>query len=234
MSKYRIAELLIEICPNYDYTKQLCRPYKVDSEQEPDMYVAVTEQEILAEQVPDVQHSPGYLESLAIYRKIAEHLADFDGFLAHGAVIAKDGHAYMFCAPSGTGKTTHVRLWQELYPDALMVNGDKPIIRKKGDKWMAYGTPWAGKEGMQTNTGVPLCGICTLQRGQINRISPIDPEQRLTALARHVYFPHDARAAKTVSLVAVACSAIPMYSLYCNISQDAAQLSYQTMTKENV
>lgn len=232
MSKYRIAGLLIEISTSYDYTEQLCKEYRTETDDLPDMCIKVTEQEILAEQAPDVPHAPGYLESLAIYRKIAEHLADHDGFLAHGAVIAKDNRAYMFCAPSGTGKTTHVRLWQDLYPDTLMVNGDKPIIRKKGDQWIAYGTPWAGKERMQTNVGVPLDGICMLQRGQVNSITPIDPEQRLTALARHVYFPHDARAAKTVSLVAIACSAVPMYTLCCNVSDEAAQLSYQTMTKE--
>ncbi len=232
MALYRIADLIIEISPKYDYTARMCAPYLTDTG-EPDMRVSVSDAEIMAEDAPDVPHNPGYLESLAVYRKIAEHLADFDGFLCHGAVIAKNGRAYMFCAPSGTGKTTHIRLWQQEFPDTVVINGDKPIIRRRGNDWIAYGTPWAGKEGLQTNTGAPLGGVCMLSRAAQNTMSPIKPDDRLTALARHVYFPHDARAAKTVALLAVLTSSVPTYSLGCNVSPEAAHLSYTTMKKEN-
>lgn len=232
MALYRIADLIIEIIPKYPFTASLCQPYLIESG-EPDMRVQVSEQEIDAEQSADAPGSRGYLESLAIYRKIAEHLADFDGFLAHGAVIAAGDRAYMFCAPSGTGKTTHIRLWQQTYPHTVIINGDKPIIRRRGDEWIAYGTPWAGKERLQTNLGLPLHGICMLSRDTCNHIALIKPDQRLTAIARHVYFPHDARAAKTVALLAVLGSAVPTYALGCTPTPEAAHLSYITMTKEN-
>lgn len=231
MAFYRIADLIIEITPKYDYTLRMCAPYLTDA-QDPDLRVSVTEQEISAEDAPELPHAPGYLESLAIYRKIAERLADFDGFLAHGAVIAQNGRAYMFCAPSGTGKTTHIRLWQKEFPDTVIINGDKPIIRRRGHDWMAYGTPWAGKEGMQTNTCAPLCGICMLSRAGQNTMHPIEQDERLTALARHVYFPHDARAAKTVALLASVGASVPTYALGCTPFPEAAHLSYTTMTKE--
>lgn len=231
MALYRIAELTVEISPKYPYTSLLCEPYRIESG-EPDLRVQVSEAEIDAEQTDGVRGSRGYPESLAIYRKLAEQLADFDGFLAHGAVIASKGRAYMFCAPSGTGKTTHVRLWQATYPHTVIVNGDKPIIRRRGDEWIAYGTPWAGKEGLQTNVGLPLHGICMLSRDTHDRIGLIEADQRLTAMARHVYFPHDARAARTVALLAELGSAIPVYTLGCTPTPDAARLSYNTMTKE--
>ena len=231
MALYRIADLILEITPKYDYTSRLCAHYTV-SNGTPDMQITVTDAEIMAEDAPDVPHTPGYLESLAIYRKIAERLADFDGFLAHGAVIAKDGRAYMFCAPSGTGKTTHIRLWQKEIPDTVIINGDKPIVRRRGADWIAYGTPWAGKEGMQTNAGAPLCGICMLSRAAQNSMRPIKQDERLTALAHHVYFPHDARAAKTVALLASMTASVPTYALGCNLLPEAAHLSYTTMTKE--
>lgn len=233
MALYRIADLTLDITPKYGYLADMCAPYLADGGT-PELCISVSDAEIMAESAPDVPSHPGYLESLAVYRKIAERLADFDGFLCHGAVIAENGRGYMFCAPSGTGKTTHVRLWQKEFPDTVVINGDKPIIRRQGAQWIAYGTPWAGKEGLQTNLGVPLGGICMLERAKENTVHAIDPDDRLTALARHVYFPHDARAAKTVALLASATAAVPLFSLGCNISPQAAHLSHSTMTKESL
>lgn len=228
MALYRIADLIIEINPKYDYTPRMCAPYEIESGT-PDMRICVREDEISAEQAPDVPHSRGYLESLAIYRKIAEQMAAHQGFLAHGAVIALDGCAYMFCAPSGTGKTTHLRLWQALYPDTVVINGDKPLIRQKDGRMYAYGTPWAGKEGLQTNAGAVLCGICVLSRAQHNSITPIARDKVMAALAQHVYFPTDQSAAQTLSLLAELSRSVPVYSLCCNADADAARLSYQTL-----
>ena len=228
MALYRIADLIMEITPKYDYTPRMCAPYQIESG-EPDMRICVSEDEISAEQDPDVPHSRGYLESLAIYRKIAEQMAAHDGFLAHGAVIALEGCAYMFCAPSGTGKTTHLRLWQALYPDAVVINGDKPLIRQKDGKMYAFGTPWAGKEGLQTNAGAPLCGICVLSRAKQNSMTPIARDKVMAAIAPHVYFPTDQSAAQTLSLLAALSSTVPVFSLYCNTQQEAARLSHHTL-----
>lgn len=228
MALYRIADLIIEIHSTYDYTSRMCAPYLVQTG-EPDMCICVDEQEISAEDTPDQPHSRGYLESLAIYRKIAEKMAVYNGFLAHGAVIAQQGCAYMFCAPSGTGKTTHIRLWQSLYPDTLVINGDKPLIREICGKFYAFGTPWAGKEGLQTNVGMPLCGMCILKRGEQNIIKPISADKVMAAVAPHVYFPTDASAAHTLSLLAQLTKQIPVYTLSCNVSAEAAQLSYRTL-----
>lgn len=77
-----------------------------------------------------VPFSDAYLETLAVYRKIAESLPNKNVLLFHGSVIAVDGEGYMFIAPSGTGKSTHTRLWREQFgARAVMVNDDKPLIR---------------------------------------------------------------------------------------------------------
>lgn len=63
----------------------------------------------------------------------------------HGTVVDHNGQAYMFTAPSGTGKTTHAKLWLDNLPDAFIVNGDKPFIIAGDEQPKACGTPWAGK-----------------------------------------------------------------------------------------
>ena len=93
----------------------------------------------------------------------------------------------------------------------------------------AYGTPWAGKEGLQTNAGAVLCGICVLSRAQHNSITPIARDKVMAALAQHVYFPTDQSAAQTLSLLAELSRSVPVYSLCCNTDADAARLSYQTL-----
>ena len=74
-------------------------------------------------------YSDGYLEELAVYRKISEKMPYYDTILFHGSVVAVDGAAYLCTAASGTGKSTHTRLWREYLGDnAVMVNDDKPLI----------------------------------------------------------------------------------------------------------
>ena len=105
----------------------------------------------------------------------------------HGAAIAFDGAAYLFTAPSGTGKTTHVRLWRQyLGSRVTVVNGDKPFLSLEPDGTVrVWGSPWAGKERWQSPISVPLCGVCLLERGT-DRICRLPPEQALAQYEQHL------------------------------------------------
>ena len=93
----------------------------------------------------------------------------------HGAVVAWKNQGYLFTAPSGTGKSTHLALWKKYLGDqAEVINGDKPILKVTEDEVWVYGTPWAGKEQWQVNKKVALKGICFLERGEKNSIQKID------------------------------------------------------------
>ena len=99
----------------------------------------------------------GYLESLAIYRKIAEKVIEYNGFLLHGVVVEVNKCGIAFLARSGVGKSTHVMLWKELLKNKLtIINGDKPLVRIIDGKIFAYGTAWAGKEKLHKNTKTEL------------------------------------------------------------------------------
>ena len=178
-------------------------------------------------------YSDDYLESLAVCRKIAERMPEYDVFLFHGSAVAADGNAYVFTAPSGTGKSTHARLWRELLGEkAVMVNDDKPFIRVRPDGTAtAYGTPWDGKHHLSSNTAVPLKAVCVLERAEENFIRKISKTEALPALIRQTYRPEDPRALDR-TLTLLERMNVKLYRLGCNTDLSAAELSYNTMKED--
>ena len=171
-------------------------------------------------------------EYLAIYRCIAEKIVDFNGFLMHASVVEKDGKAYAFSAPSGTGKSTHARLWRENIDGVHMINDDKPIIRLFDGIPYACGTPWCGKHNLSENRLVPLQAICFLEQSPENAIESRRPEQEISKLIAQVYRPSDARLMlKTLDLIDMALAHLSVYRMRCNMEPDAPILSYSRMSK---
>lgn len=174
---------------------------------------------------------PDYLEYICVYRKLAERLPDYDAFVFHGAAIAMDGRAYLFTAPSGTGKTSHGQIWRYLWADrAYFLNGDKPILRRGPEGFLACGTPWRGKEGFGVNETLPIQGICLLHRGTENRIERAAPEELIRFLTRQIYIPRDPdRAERLLQLLDACCRTVPAWSMRCTLNLDAARISYAAM-----
>ena len=124
----KLAGIPIGIDNRYAYVRRLCAGYETAGR--PAFTVRASEREIRAEQGGRTGPSRGYCESLCLYRQICRRLPFYDAFLMHASVVAVDGEAYAFAAPSGTGKTTHTRLWlQQFGSRAQVVNGDKPVFR---------------------------------------------------------------------------------------------------------
>lgn len=137
------------------------------------------------------------------------------------------GAAYAFTAPSGYGKTTHARLWLEAFgPEARIINGDHPLIRCQNGEFIAYDTPFCGKEGYNVNTGVPLRGICYLTHSQDNRIRPMAHSMALAQLFYDTCFAKDT-VGQYLSFITQLVEHIPVYQLYCNT--DADRVAYLGM-----
>jgi len=152
-------------------------------------------------------------------------------FLMHGAVIAMDDQAYMFTAPSGTGKTTRIRLWQKQYPSSIIVNGDKPLIRISKDKIIACGTPWCGKEGWNTNTMVPLRAIFLLERSdERNSIEEISLGSAFPALLQQTYRPDESELMrKTLLLLKSLEGKVKIFKFRSTPTVDSICLAYETV-----
>ena len=170
-------------------------------------------------------------ESALVYRKIADSLIDYHLLLLHGAAITVDNKGYIFTAPSGTGKTTHIKNWLKVIPGTYVVNGDKPLIDVKNK--LIFGTPWCGKEKMNTNTFVPLSGIVSLVRGDDNSIMPISFSEMLPVYLQQIYIPDERiKAIKAYKLIDY-LKDIPCYRLICNMNDESAIVSHQGLCKNN-
>ena len=179
------------------------------------------------------QFSDAYLETLAVYRKIADHLLSCDTLLFHGSVIAVDGEGYLFTAKSGTGKSTHTRLWREYFGErAVMVNDDKPLLHITDSGVTVYGTPWDGKHRLSTNTAVPLNGIFLLERDTTNHIELAAPHVVYPLIVQQTNRSFTADGMKqTLSLIDHMLLVVPVYRLGCNMDIEAARVAYEGMNR---
>lgn len=172
-----------------------------------------------------------FLERAAIGRAFGEFLFDRGVLLMHGSAVAVDGEGYLFTARSGTGKSTHTRLWCASFGDrAVMINDDKPFIAVTGEGATIYGSPWSGKHGLDSNIAVPLQGICFLERGVENVICPAERERWMPVLQEQCYCPLDARKEESFTqLVTQLAEKVPLWHLFCNKSMDAATVAFDAM-----
>ena len=234
--KIKLANLIVHIQGVYENLREYCRDYIIADDAEEDFLIKITPEDIQKERrtSEDEQKSDYYMEVITSLLKIAEELPGRESFLMHGAVVAWKEQGYIFTAPSGTGKTTHVRLWKKyLGADVEIVNGDKPVLAVERETVVAYGTPWAGKERLQKNCSVPIKGICFLRQAETNRIQKLDKKRALELLLPQVYIMSDSeKAGRTLELFSKLLERVPVYEFYCNISEEAVRCSFGMLTEK--
>jgi len=236
MFTIRIANITIKLDHRYSYVHQLCKNYIVADEEKADLTVSVSDEEIRREMAAsEFPTNPAYAEGVCLYRRICYQLPSlFHAFLFHGALIEYEGRGYVFAAKSGTGKSTHIALWQKHFgKDVRVINGDKPIMRFEGDTLLAFGTPWCGKEGLEINASVPVRAICFLERGQENAIKRISPADAVVRTFEQVLTPTDLASVDAMfPLLDRMLAEIPCYLLTCNMDEEAAEVAYRGMKDE--
>lgn len=240
---YRIADKNIEICSIYSDVHTLCSDYRYEGE--PDFTVEILQRDIEFERERSaaedraqghdvIEYSDGYLETLAVYRKIADRMLDYRTILFHGSCVAVDGVGYLFTAKSGTGKSTHTRLWREYFGDrAVMINDDKPLIRISDEGATIYGTPWMGKHGLGMNASVPLSAVCVLERDSENRIVRVEKKSIYPMLLQQTHRPGGAAdMAKKLRIIDDLAARVGLYRLGCNMNIEAASVAYEGMVRK--
>lgn len=106
----------------------------------------------------------------------------------HGVVMEYDGMGILVVASAGTGKTTHTRMWRDS-KNALIINGDRCLCRKKEGVWYAYGMPWSGSSGEYINRRVPISCIVNLNRGLENTVYPLSAFDGSLRLMQRIFAP---------------------------------------------
>lgn len=159
--------------------------------------------------------------------------ADQHTMLMHASVIRCEGKGYLMTAPSGTGKSTHTRLWYDNIPGCDLMNDDNPVVRTFGNEAVVYGSPWSGKTRCYRNIQAPIGGIVRIQQRPENSIRPLRVIEAFTNLLpamssmkwdRRVYNGVCDGISELIRL----CG---MYELGCLPNAEAAHLCHDTLVK---
>ncbi len=178
--------------------------------------------------LPYQNWTDGYVEELIIHDLLAEQLLREDTLFFHSSCVAVGGEAYLFAAKSGTGKSTHARYWQTLFGKrATMINDDMPLLRITEGGTTAFGAPWSGKHGLNTNTFAPVKAICLLERSEKSFIEPVRPHDAFPILYRQSYHLMNESERKVLSLTDKLSRTVKIYRLGADMSAEAARTAYE-------
>ena len=152
--------------------------------------------------------------------------------MLHASCVVVDGYAYLFSGPCGMGKSTHTQKYLKAFPDAVIINDDKPALRRIDGKWYAYGTPWCGKDGINENASAPIAGICFLHRGdrQLKRLSPLEAVGYILKQTNGRKTPELAR--KLMRNIDLLVTEIPFFEFYNHAESGDEQITYAAMHPE--
>ena len=155
-----------------------------------------------------------------------------DGLPLHASLVEKDGFGVIFLGPSGMGKSTQAKLWEQ-YLGADFLIGDRPGLRKIDGKWVGFGMPWDGKDAIHRQKSVPVRALVWLSQAKENRISPMNPVQAMTVMLKQAMMPvwDDQAMNGAAALMGTLARDVPMYHLKCLPDEAAARLTYETICK---
>ncbi len=232
MPVYKIAGLNVGYEPKYDMLRERSEKYRCD--EKPDFRIGVSDSlmEQQMEYYKDVLEGAS-LEYLWIGSAFNLKLLEYNGMFLHSSTVVADGRAYSFSAPCSTGKSTHTSLWLKLLGDkAFIINDDKAAYRKIDGKYYIFGTPFSGKNDINVNTSAEMGAICFIEQSPTNSIERIAPDDALSPLISQTVRPaNPERMILLCDFLNELLTEIPIYRLKCNISLEAAELSYKTMSQ---
>ena len=233
---YQIAGVIVKLSYSFEWTGKYFERYAYSGDKKEDVYLEITDSDIDSEDKVFPNTPRYFLENLAVLRKLSRILlVDYNALLFHGSSIKVNGNAYVFTAPSGTGKSTHTKLLKEYLGDKMeYINDDKPILKETGGKVFVYGSPWNGKHGRGSNIFAPLKAVCVVSRGVENSIEKIPPNVAIKYLfEQSLAFSDEASANKVLDIMALITKTASFYLLKCNMDISAAKCSYEGMIYED-
>lgn len=164
----------------------------------------------------------------AFYNELLRH----NGMMLHSSCVEKDGFAYLFSARSGTGKSTHTHLWLKNLEGTRIINDDKPALVYDNGKWYACGTPFSGKTDENIDVKIPVRAITFLHRSEKNTVKKIPPFRAVGLLLEQTIKPADRSLAENMlELADLLLREVPVFSLGCNLNDDAAVIAYNEIER---
>lgn len=232
MSLYRFAGLTVEMQPEYPTLCRQAEPYRISEAVPPDISLDIQEFLERLRQYPDENISPESAEYVYATSLFYRRLLAFDGIMLHASAVAYNERAYLFSAPPGTGKSTHTAGWvRTLGKAAVILNDDKPALRRIDGAIYACGTPFSGSSPLSCNRIVPVGGICLLSQGKENHIQPISATDALPFLYEQTLQRLNRKdGERMLELLWRIAQETPLYKMECTVGIDAVQCAFEAMT----
>ncbi len=237
MKRYLIGNLIVDIEADCERLNRLGKPYETDKDTPADISINIPSEIIDDMQIKYPTLTRDTLNYMATGTMFFRKVTVFDAIMLHSSCIMFENKAYMFTADSGTGKSTHTALWKQVFGDKVTyINDDKPLLRKINGVWTAFGNPWSGKTDLNTNCSAPVGGIVFLNRGKENTIKKLNPpiDSVASLFMDQTVKPRSARNATAMLVNADdLLMSVPLFELYCNVSEEAVWTAYNAIVKED-
>ena len=152
-------------------------------------------------------------------------------FALHSASLVYREKAWLFSAPSGVGKSTHVSLWHTQFGTKIL-NGDLNLLGIKDGRPYVAGIPWCGTSGISATKEYPLGGIVLLKRAAENHVLNLPANKKQLLVTQRLISPawtaaqFDACLDFTGQLVDLN---VPILQLACTKDPQAAQIMKHTI-----
>ncbi len=235
MSIYNFAKLNVELSPRGITLKKQLPKYAVKENCDslkPDISLNVSMENIITAHQRYRHLTFDDCEYMLLGEQFYTKLLSYDGFLLHSSAVEYQGKAYLFSAPSGTGKSTHVSIWRKIFPECVCINDDKPALRLIDGVFHACGTPFSGKTDTSENICVPIQGICVLSRGEHNSIEKLSAAEAVYHILNQTIRPKDITCMDSLlKLIDSLSKKVGIYSLKCNMLDEAALVSFNGMNE---
>ena len=168
-----------------------------------------------------------FAEKYILFILLKERFLDYGVFTLHGSSLILDGNGYVFTAHSGTGKSTHASLWRRAFGDrCVMINDDRPLLRRTDGILRVYGSPFSGKHQLDSNTSAPLKAIAQIVRADSTHVERVSPQEAFPLLLEQFFGVFTAEdLSKVVPMANAILTEVPFYRLYCNTDPGAAEIA---------
>lgn len=223
---YEIAGLKVEMEPKFERLTRQSKAYI--SSGEPVMKVKPAQKD--EEKLALSNYTDEEKEYICFSAAFCRSIIRYGRFFLHASAVVYEGKAYLFSAPSGTGKSTHTSLWRKRFQKSYILNDDKPVIMPQKEQITVWGTPFSGKSDLQVNCGVPLGGICFLKQGKENCIFPVTEDRALALLLNNTYRPGNSEEMNLLlDMLEQVVARINIFEMSCTEDIQAAEISYKAL-----
>lgn len=223
MPLYKIADIIVEMPQQYKETESWYEPYLYNGEEAPEFQIEVPQRELEYFVREGVDITPPISENICLCNRFNLQLIKYRGSYIHSSAVLYKGKVYLFSASSGVGKSTLTSRICRIFPEAVVINDDKPSFRLIDGKCIVYGTPFAGGTSIQTNLKGELGAVIFVERSDENKFAPISSSQAITSLLQQVRLTkREEIVDRLLSMFSDIIENYPFYSFGCTNSDDAA------------